>query len=224
MRELYQIPFQSSEWEKYSTAFSTAYQKNAEINACPLHLPLLYSLETSRRTVTFFMTRPSLTSLLLCSAVMPEELMTRPCQGVVAEPRQPSAWGLLGQIWLWFRLWVKEGQRGFSVPFDGRTPTVKSRTLRARRQHFAKRRARGKAVPASRDTTIYHYFGSPFAAPLSPTQFLERLCRLSGHARHRLYRMRYITPRRVREARHSRFVKGGYVAPGGVWAAHLWPE
>ena len=170
------------------------------------------------------MTRPGLTSLLLCSVVMPEALMARPAQRVAGAPRPQAAWGLLGQIWLWFRLWVMEGRRGYSVPFDGGTPTVKSRVLRARRQHFAKRRGRGKAVPASRDTTIYHYFGSPFAARLSPTQFLERLCRLSGHARHRLYRMRYIARRRVREARHSRFVTGGHMTPGGVWAAHLWPE
>lgn len=137
----------------------------------------------------------------------------------------------LAAMWMWLQFWFGEMQRAvcgcFGLPFNGAFAEEFARfdavdgVNRQGRAIVSLMQARG--LPAARDIRIYHYFGSPFAAPLSRTQFLERLCRLSGHSRARIYRLRRAAPRAMRKFRLSFFERGELRAPSGLWAVHLWP-
>jgi len=129
--------------------------------------------------------------------------------------------GFISAIWLWLRCCVYV-VTGHGDPYESDVEFVErphpySRARRHRAAYFAKR---GGIVPA-RNLRPFCGFGS---RRITPAQFRERLCRLSGWGRIHVYRMVYYAPRLVRYALLARFARGDFRAPCGLCAAHLWPD
>ncbi|WP_371396178.1 hypothetical protein [Fretibacter rubidus] len=91
-----------------------------------------------------------------------------------------------------------------------------NRTTQRRGARFAAR-----AVPPARNYAPFYQYA---ARGLSPTQFMERLCRLSVHGRISVYRMIYWSSRMVREAVMAMFTRGDFRMADGVWDAHSVPD
>jgi len=129
--------------------------------------------------------------------------------------------GLILSIWLWIRCCVYV-VTGHGDPYEAEVEFIErshpyGRARRHLDRHFAKR---GQIVPA-RNLRPFCGFGSRH---ITPAQFKERLCRLSGWGRIHVYRMVYYAHRLARYALLARFVRGDFRMPCGLCAAHLWPD
>jgi len=132
--------------------------------------------------------------------------------------------GFMLAVWMWLRLCVyvvtgrsdpleEEAQRAMRV----RRP---NRARRHLNHHFTKPSVRGGLKPA-RNLSPFCAFGP---RRVSPTQFMERLCRLSLWGRVSIYKFLYYAHRQVREALWAMFERGDFREPDGLCAAHLWPS
>ena len=130
--------------------------------------------------------------------------------------------GFMSSIWLWLRLCVYV-LTGRGEAFDSEAELVPFSAYRPNRanRHIQRHFAQHKRLPIVRRYGILYAFGSRH---ITPTQFLERRCRLSGVARFSIYRMIYYAHRQVREALWARFTRGDFRPPQGLCAAHLWPS
>ena len=151
----------------------------------------------------------------------------RPHSDGQADVRTRSAYpkelgGFMSSIWLWLRLciYVFTGRGEAFDPEAEFVPFSAYRPNRANR-HIQRHFAQHKRLPIVRRYGILYAFGSRH---ITPTQFLERRCRLSGVARFSIYRMIYYAHRKVREALWARFTRGDFRPPQGLCAAHLWPS
>jgi len=129
--------------------------------------------------------------------------------------------GFVAAIWFWLRtcVYLVTGQGDHfesDIEFVQR-PHPYGRARRHLDAHFAKRKT---PVPA-RENMPFYYFGSRH---LSRAQFMERLCRLSGRGRVRVYGMIYYAHRLARYAKLAMFERGEFRVPSGVCQAHLWPD
>ena len=130
--------------------------------------------------------------------------------------------GFMSSIWLWLRLCIYVFT-GRGEAFDSEAEFVPFSAYRPNRanRHIQRHFAQHKRLPIVRRYGILYAFGSRH---ITPTQFLERRCRLSGVARFSIYRMIYYAHRKVREALWARFSRGDFRPPQGLCAAHLWPS
>jgi len=125
-------------------------------------------------------------------------------------------------ILMWLRLCVYV-VTGYGSPFESHTAAPRqpfhnpNRTRRRLNRHCSNQ----KTMPVIRQYGILYNFGSRH---ITPTQFLERRCRLSGVARVSIYRMVYYAHRMVREALWARYARGDFRASRGLCEAHLWPS
>jgi len=129
--------------------------------------------------------------------------------------------GFISAIWFWLRACVYV-VTGYGDPYEDEVefverPHCHGRARRHLEAHFAKRK---DAVPA-RENMPFYYFGS---RRITRAQFMERLCRLSGRGRIRVYRMIYYAHRLARYAKLAMFTRGDFRAPSGLCQAHLWPD
>ena len=132
--------------------------------------------------------------------------------------------GFMSVVWMWLRLcvYVVTGH-GEPLEMDAQRAMSARRPNRARRHlnhHFTKPSVRGGAKPA-RNLVPFCAFGPRC---VSPTQFMERLCRLSLWGRVSIYKFLYYAHRQVREALSAMFARGEFREPDGVCEAHLWPS
>jgi len=128
--------------------------------------------------------------------------------------------GFISAIWLWLRCCVYV-VTGHGDPYESdvefiERPHPYGRARRHLDRYFAKR---GGIVPA-RNLQPFCGFGSRH---ITPAQFKERLCRLSGWGRIHVYRMVYYAHRLARYALLAMFERGETRMPCGLCAAHLWP-
>ena len=151
----------------------------------------------------------------------------RPHSDGQADVRTRSAYpkelgGFMSSIWLWLRLCIYVFT-GRGEAFDSEAEFVPFSAYRPNRanRHIQRHFAQHKRLPIVRRYGILYAFGSRH---ITPTQFLERRCRLSGVARFSIYRMINYAHRKVREALWARFTHGDFRPPQGLCAAHLWPS
>ena len=151
----------------------------------------------------------------------------RPHSDGQADVRTRSAYpkelgGFMSSIWLWLRLCIYVFT-GRGEAFDSEAEFVPFSAYRPNRanRHIQRHFAQHKRLPIVRRYGILYAFGSRH---ITPTQFLERRCRLSGVARFSIYRMIYYAHRQLREALWARFSRGDFRPPQGLCAAHLWPS
>ena len=133
---------------------------------------------------------------------------------------------VLSAIWLWFQAVshsILEGVRGggFGRGADAgyasyKWPIFSPSRARSRICHHHSH----KPLPPVRNLAPFYAFGPR----VSPTQFLERRCRLSTMGRIGVYRMAYWSPRLYREALMALFSHGDFRAPDGLCAAHITPD
>ena len=132
--------------------------------------------------------------------------------------------GFVSAVWMWLRLcvYVMTGH-GEPLEMDVQRAMHARRPNRARRHlnhHFTKPSVRGGRKPA-RNLVPFCAFGP---RRVSPTQFMERLCRLSLWGRVSVYKFLYYAHRQVREALWAMFAQGEFREPRGLCDAHLWPS
>ena len=132
--------------------------------------------------------------------------------------------GFMSVVWMWLRLcvYVVTGH-GEPLEVDTQRAMGVRRPNRARRHlnhHFTKPSVRGAGKPA-RNLAPFCAFGP---RRVSPTQFMERLCRLSLWGRVSIYKFLYYAHRQVREALWAMFARGEFREPRGLCEAHLWPS
>ena len=132
--------------------------------------------------------------------------------------------GFMSVVWMWLRLcvYVVTGH-GEPLEVDTQRAMGVRRLNRARRHlnhHFTKPSVRGAGKPA-RNLAPFCAFGP---RRVSPTQFMERLCRLSLWGRVSIYKFLYYAHRQVREALWAMFACGDFREPRGLCDAHLWPS
>ncbi|WP_371396638.1 hypothetical protein [Fretibacter rubidus] len=134
--------------------------------------------------------------------------------------------GMLAAIWLWFRLLSLDVLSGVLGGDCGRRSDADGAAYKW--PLFSKSRARSRLIhhhpnsplPPARNLAPFYAFGPR----VSPTQFLERRCRLSVDGRIGVYRMAYWSSRLAREALMAIFSRGDFRAPDGLWAAHIPPD
>ena len=125
-------------------------------------------------------------------------------------------------ILMWLRLCVYVFT-GHGSPFESQTtaPRESFQNPNRTRRRLNRYCSNQKTMPVIRQYEILYNFGSRH---ITPTQFLERRCRLSGVARVSIYRIVYYAHRMVREALWARYARGDFRAPRGLCEAHLWPS
>ena len=113
-------------------------------------------------------------------------------------------------VWVWLRLCVYV-VTGHGNPFESEFNSEAELPLRPAHgdnrayRHLRRYCGNQKTMPVIRRYGVLYYFGSRH---ISPTQFLERRCRLSGVARVSVYRMIYYAHQLVREALWAMFERG----------------
>ena len=127
--------------------------------------------------------------------------------------------GMLAAIWLWLgmlsRCLLGRGVIHGDTP---ETPFVSPDINRAQRRlhnHHP-----NTPLPPARNLSPFYHFGPRVSA----TQFLERLCRISGKGRIRVYRLRFRLSRAAREAVLAIFSRGDFRMADGVCAVRLGPD
>ena len=141
---------------------------------------------------------------------MPDTAVT---VAVVTAPKMGVCGITVSGILMWLRLCVYV-ITGHGAPFESETVAPKqyfqkpNRSRRHLNRHFSNQRT----LPVIRCYGVLYNFGP---RNISPTQFLELRCRLSGVARVSIYRMVYYAHRMVREALWARFARGDFRAPRG---------
>ncbi|WP_371398033.1 hypothetical protein [Fretibacter rubidus] len=126
-----------------------------------------------------------------------------------------GVYGVLARIFLWLRAVLGQEVRPHASAQNYDVYTL-NRERRHRQVRFFTR-----AVPPARNHGPFHKFGP---RGVSPTQFLERLCRLSVDGRITVYRMVYWSSRMTREAFMAILIFGEFRKAAGLWDAHIPPD
>ena len=133
-------------------------------------------------------------------------------------PAFVGVYGVLSAIWLWLASLAREVLERRVVRADY-YPTWDAfpvnRAARLRRARYTRR-----SVPPAQNLEPFYAIGPN----VSPTQFLERLCRLSGQGRVYVYEMVYWSHRMTREAFMAIFARGCFRMPDGLCHAHIAPD
>ncbi|WP_371395667.1 hypothetical protein [Fretibacter rubidus] len=130
-----------------------------------------------------------------------------------------APFSLLSAIWAWLGI-VSRHVLGRGVIHGDTPPTPFVSRVVNRAQRRLYNHHPNSPLPPSRNLTPFYAFGPR----VSPTQFLERLCRLSVRGRVIVYRMVFWSPRLVREAFMALFSRGTFRQPSGLCEAHLVPD
>lgn len=133
-------------------------------------------------------------------------------------PSNSGVSGVLSFIWLWLAA-LSRGVFGHGVIHD-ETPQKPHWVPVNRAQRKLYHHHPNSPLPPARNLAPFYRFGPR----VSPTQFLERLCRLSVDGRIRVYDMVYWSSRAAREAFMAIFARGEFRAPRGLCDAHIAPD
>ena len=132
-----------------------------------------------------------------------------------------ASMGVLAVIWLWFQA-VSRSVLGRDIlrddsasfyPAWGGSPVNRAQ-IRLYNHHP------NRPLSPARNLVPFYRFGPP----VSPTQFLERLCRMSTDGRIDVYRNPYWSSRMTREAFMAMFSRGDFRVPDGLCDVHLGPD